>query len=297
MDRDRDSIRGLYDSLIQENITPLGVKKSATGDGETGGLEPGDLPADTASTTEVQKATGSENAKDVKSPEEAEKKLNPVKKDKGTNVKATKKKVTSIKDSTEPRKSFMDLFDQVMVKEEEGDIEDPSWDAEAGDFPEPEGEMGDEEGLGEEMSEGEIYSQLADLFGQLASIKGADLGGMEDDLGVEDEMAMGDEMGEGVPAPAAESVKRKGKPIREFRSEPEPKEFSGDVKKRQLPTKLADKGVTKGPSKKAAVKGNDKKRTGELESGPEGFKHDKSKYAVKGDGPVHTAKNSSFLES
>ena len=88
-----------------------------------------------------------------------------------------------------------------------------------------------------------------------------------------------------------------GNPIEEMKSEPEPKELVANSSERQLPTKLAGKGVTKGASKKAAIKGNDKKRTGELEDGPEGMKHDKSKFAVKGDGPVHKAKNASFLES
>jgi len=282
MDKDRDMIRGLYDKVIEEQITPLAVQKNATGDGETGGLTPDELPADTASTTEVQKGTGAENAKGVDSPEEAEEKLSPVKADKGTKKTAKKKEVTAIKDSVEPKKSFMDLFDQVMIKEE-GEIEDPAYDDEAGDFPEPE----EEEEVPTEMDEGEIYSKLADLFGQLAEVKGYGAEDMGAEAPVEDEMG-------GI---APESVDADGNPIEEMKSEPEPKELVADAEERMVPTKLAGKGVVKGATKKAAIKGNDKKRTGELEDGPEGLKHDKSKFAVKGEGPAHKAKNASFLES
>jgi len=287
MDRDRDMMRSLYDTMINEAATPLAVKGSGAA------VKTGDLEGPT---TEVQKKTGAENAKDVKAPEEAGEKLSPVNKDKGTTVTAKKKEVTAIKDSVEPRKSFMDLFDQVMVREEDGDLE--SIPAEEDDFPEPEGEVEPEMGDEGEMDEGEIYSQLADLFGKLASMKGAGMGGMEDEMGGDemgDEMG-GDEMGD-MPAPSVESVRRRGTPIREMKSEPEPKPFSGNSTERQLPTKLAAKGVVKGPTKTAAVKGNDKKRTGELEDAGDGLKHDKSKYAVQGDGPIHKAKNASFLES
>ena len=292
MAKDRDNIRDLYDEIVEEAITPLAVQKSATGEGETGGLQPDELPADAASTTEVQKGTGPEAAKDVEHAEEAEEKLSPVKADKGTKKTATSKKVTAIKDSVEPRKSFMDLFDQVMVNEEGGaDIESPSkdeWDEAGGDFPEGGPEVEDE--VGAQMSEGEIYAQLSDLFGQLAEVKGSEVGGeMDAEADMDAEAGMEDEM----PAPAAESVKT----IDEMKSEPEPKEDHSNSSERQLPTKLAGKGVTKGATKKAHIKGNDKKRTGELEDAPEGMKHDKSKYAVKGEGPAHKAKNASFLES
>ena len=281
MVKDRDQIRSLYENIIEEQLTPLAVQQSAKGDGETGGLKPDDLPADAASTTELQKGRGAEAA-DTKAPEEAEEKLSPVNKNKGTDKVAKKKQVTTIKDSVEPTKSFMDLFDQVMVKEEGEDIESPAYNDDQGDFPETENEAPVEG----EMDEGAIYSQLADLFSQLASIKGDELGG---EMGAEGEME--------EPVPSAESVDEDGNPIEEMKSEPEPKELNADIKQRQLPTKLAGKGVTKGSSKKAASKGSDKKRTGELEDGPEGMKHDKSKFAVDGDGPIHKAKNASFLES
>ena len=108
-----------------------------------------------------------------------------MKADKGTKKTASKKEVTAIKDSVEPKKSFMDLFDQVMVNEEGEDIESPAYDDESGDFPETEGEVPVE---GEEMGEGEIYSQLSDLFGQLAGLKGAELGAGEEEAGMEGEM-------------------------------------------------------------------------------------------------------------
>jgi hypothetical protein len=276
MIKDKDIIAGLYDQIITENITPLAVKG---GDG----TKPGDLPSDAASTTETQKGTGSENAKNITAPEEAEEKLNPVKKDKGTTKTASKKQVTAIKDSVEPKKSFMDLFDQVMVKEEGDGIEGSAYDDEQGDFPEPEGEVPVED-EGEELGEGEIYSQLSDLFSQLAGIKGAGMGEEEEGLPPEEGM-------EGMP----ESVDEYGNPIEEMKSEPEPKEFSGNSSERQLPTKLAGKGV-RASSRKAAAKGSDKKRTGELEDGPEGFKHDKSKFKVKGTGSAHKGANASFLE-
>lgn len=300
MDKDRDNIRGLYDKLIEEGMAPLAVKSSAKGDGETGGLEPSDLPADTASTTEVQKGTGAESAKkNVETPEEAEEKLSPVSKNKGTDKVAKKKVVTAIKDSVEPRKSFIDLYDQVMIKEE-GEIEDPEYNDEAGDFPEPEGEVpleGEAEAeAGTEMDEGEIYSQLSELFAQLASIKGAEIGA---EVGAE---AGAEEAGmeDGEMPEAAESVNKDGNTIKEMKSEPEPKEDTSDISARQLPVKLAGKGVDKKAPKKVAIKGNDKKRTGELEDAPEGYKHDKGMMAVKGDGPAHNVRKGSdpsFVET
>jgi hypothetical protein len=281
MIKDKDIIAGLYDQIITENITPLAVKG---GDG----TKPGDLPSDAASTTETQKGTGSENAKNITAPEEAEEKLNPVKKDKGTTKTASKKQVTAIKDSVQPRKSFMELFDQVMVKEEGDGIEDSGYDDEQGDFPEPEGEV-PVEGEVEELGEGEIYSQLSDLFSQLAGIKGAGMG-EEEDLESEDGMEEMEGM-EGMP----ESFDRYGNPIQEMRNEPEPREFSGNHSERQLPNKLAGNGV-RPSSGKAATKGSDKKRTGELEDAPAGFRHDKSKFRVKGTGSAHKAANASFLE-
>jgi len=320
MDKDKDRMANLYGNIIEEQMAPLAVKSNAKGDGKTGGLEPGELPADTASTTEIQKGTGAENAKGIKTPEEGEEKINPVKKDKGTTKTATKKTVT---ESDGPKASFMDLYNQV-IKEEGEDIESASYDDDVGDFPEPEGEVSPEgEGEGE-MGEGEIYTQLADLFGRLASIKGGDLGG-EDEMGApEDEMgAPEDGMGENVPEESvstlmdkrlrlAENVMRNPSRYHRFQveharriirdtleeavSEPEPAELHSDISLLQLPRKLAGKGVTKGSSK-AVAKGTDKDRTGELETGPEGFKHDKSKFAVAGKGPIHSAKNASFLES
>lgn len=293
--KDKDIMANLYDRIIVEQMTPLAVKSSAKGDGETGGLEPGDLPADASSTTEVQKGTGAGCAKNVKAPEEAEEKLNPVNKNKGTDKTATKKQVTAIKDSVEPRKSFMDLYTSVIKEEGETDIESPAYSDEDGDFPETEGEIEPDAdaGMGGE-GEGEIYAQLSDLFAKLAEIKGAALGGVETG---EEDLGAGDELGTDDMPPAAEGVRRSGRTIEEMKSEPEPREFNADIKARQLPTKLAGKGVVKCSDKKAAVKGNDKSRTGELEDGPEGMKHDKSKYSVKGDGPIHKAKNASFLES
>lgn len=285
MIKDKDKIANLYEQIIEEQMTPLAV---AGGDG----TKPGDLPADAASTTETQTGTGAENAKDVKAPEEAEEKLSPVKKDKGTTKTATKKEVTAIKDSVEPKKSFMDLFNQVVVTEEDGAIDGEGYDDDAGDFPVPEEEV-PVEGEGE-LSEGEIYSQLSDLFSQLASIKGGDMG-MEDEMDGEMDGEMGPDMSEEIPG--GESVRARGRAIEEMKSEPEPKELVANSSERQLPTSLAGKGVKKPGSKKAATKGNDKKRTGELEDGPEGFKHDKSKFKVDGSGPVHGAANASFLES
>ncbi len=279
--KDKQNMENLYEQLIEEQMTPLAVKG---GDG----TKPGELPSDTASTTETQNGTGAENAPDVKTPEEAEEKLSPVSKDKGTTKTASKKEVTAIKDSVETKKSFMDLFDSVMIKEEEGDaIDGNGYDDSDGDFPpKPEDEVPVEDG----MEEGEIYSQLSDLFGKLAEVKGF---GAEEEMGMDEEMPP--DMSEEVPG--GESYHQDGTPVEEMKSEPEPKELVANSSERQLPTKLAGKGVTKGATKKAALKGNDKKRTGELEEGPEGFKHDKSKFTVQGQGPAHKGKNASYLES
>jgi hypothetical protein len=266
----QDEIARLYERVIEEQMTPLAVKKTAKGDGETGALEPGELPADAASTTEVQSGTGAENAKDVEAAEEAPEDISPVKKDKGTMKTATKKTVT---EAEAPRKSFTDLFDQVMISEEGEDIESPEYDDDLGDFPEDEEDV-ETEGP---VDEGEIFSQLADLFSQLASIRGA-----------------GEESYDEEPEGELDDMEEP--PIGEAKSEPEPKVLQANSSERQLPTKLAGKGVKKGSSKAKTGEGG-RKRTGELEDAPEGFRHDKSKYAVNGEGPIHKAKNASFLES
>ena len=325
---DKDKIANLYEKLIEEKITPLAVQSNATGAGETGGLKPGDLPADAASTTEVQKGTGAENAKDIPSPEEADAKLSPVSKNKGTNKTATKKTVT---ESDAPKKSFMDLFNFAMINED--DIESDAYDDEAGDFPEPEENVPVEDEMEEDLDEGEIYSQLSDLFGKLASIKGAELTGDEgmepspdEELGMDadDDIPAGADTGMGESTSEElttliEMRKRLAKKVmkspnkyhkhqidkakkivkdtvEEAVSKPEPEELISDISQLQAPRPLAGKGVKKSSDKKAAIKGNDKKHTGELETGPEGLKHDKSKFAVKGDGPVHKANNASFFE-
>jgi len=282
---DKDKIANLYVKLVEEKMTPLAVQSNATGAGETGGLKPGDLPADAASTTEVQKGTGAENAKDITSPEEADAKLSPVSKNKGTNKTATKKTVT---ESDAPKKSFMDLFNFAMINED--DIESDGYDDDAGDFPEPEETVPVEGEMEEELDEGEIYSQLSELFGKLASIKGAELTGDEGMEPSPDE-ELGMDANDDIPISTEESVN----PIKEMKSQPEPEEFNSNISQLQAPRPLAGKGV-KVSSKKAAIKGSDKKRTGELETGPEGLKHDKSKFAVKGDGSAHKANNASFVE-
>lgn len=331
--KDKEQIGSLYYQMIQEKLTPLAVEPNAKSDGESGGLKPGELPADTKSTGEIQKGTGAENVKNVETPEEADEKINPVKKDKGTNKTATKKTVT---EADVPKKSFETLYNSVMLKED--DIESDSYDDETGDFPEPADNIpaDGEEGMeGAEMGEGEIYSQLSDLFGQLASLKGAELepevdpemGNEEPDMGMEGETDATANAGGGMGESTEEELntliemrKRLAKKVmkspdkydkdqvekakkicretvEEAVSKPEPEELISDISSLQAPRSLAGKGVDKPSNKTAAIKGNDKKRTGELEKGPEGFSHDKSKFAVKGDGPIHKANNASFLEN
>jgi len=285
--KEKDVIGALYDSIIEEQLTPLAVNG---GDG----TKPGDLPSDTSSPTETQKGTGAENAKGIKAPEEGEEKLSPVKKDKGTKKTASKRQVTTINDSTQPRKTFMELFDQVMIKEDDEGIESPDFNDDDGDFPETEEDIpSDRDSDREEMSEGDIYSQLSTLFGQLANIKGD---GFNDDLddGMDNDLDdLDDDLDDEVPP--TESVRRRGHTISEMKSEPEPKELGGSISNLQAPRKLGGKGV-KVSTGKAASRGSDKRHTGELEAGPEGMRHDKSKFTVKGTGSAHKGNNASFVE-
>jgi hypothetical protein len=240
----------------------------------------------------VQKGQGIESPEAKKAAaksEEAPADLSPAK---DFSAKAGKpaKKVTG--ESTQMKKSFMDLYDEAMVvtEAEAPAVEDPqAWDDSQGDFAgtpggEPGGEPGAEEaGVG--GSEGELYAQLADIFSQLAEIKGAGVAGAEGEEGAPEAGA------EELPPPTGESV------VAEMKSEPEPKEFPGEISKLQLPRSLAGKGVEKKEPKKAASKGNDKDKTGKLEDAPAGFHHDKGMMKVKGDGPIHKGGNASFVET
>ena len=281
----KDNLDKLYNDMLEEKVRPLNVPKSASGNGQTGGLTPGDLPADTGSTTAQQSGTGASKVS-LKTPEEADSKLSPYKPKKS-------KKKSKKGNVMEKHKSFMELFDQVMVNEAE-DIESPEYNDEMGDFPQRSGEgplpdEGDEE-MGGEMSEGEIYQQLSDLFSQLAELKG---GAPAEDEEFGEEEGMGpegappDEYGQGG-MPQQEST------IAEMRSAPVPSKCTANSRKRMMPTSLSGKGVRVSSKKKKT--GSSRQRTGVPEGGPKTTRMDKSKFKVKGSGPAHTANNASALE-
>jgi len=264
-----------YEGMYSEEKKPMTVKGAGPAV-KTGDIEKG---------KEKQKGQGTESPEVKKAAaksEEAPADLSPAK-DFSAQASKPAKKVTG--ESTQMKKSFMDLFDEAMTitEAEAPAIEDPNaFDEGEGDFAAagPEGAEGGEAAGGE----GEIYAQLADLFSQLAEIKGAG-------AGAEAAPEAGLEGDAGMPPPTGESV------VAEMKSEPEPKEFSGDISKLQKGS-LGRSGVKVAGAKKAASKGNDKEKTGKLEDAPKGFTPaDKGMMKVSGSGPQHKGGDSSFLES
>ena len=274
------SLTEAYEQIVEAE------KKSMTVSGSGPAVKTGDIEKG----KEKQKAQGTESPEVKKAAaksEEAPADLSPAK-DFSAAASKPGKKVTMKGESTQMKKSFMDLYDEAMVvtEAEAPAVEDPqAWDEGEGDFAagaEGAGEPGAEAGAG---SEGEIYAQLAELFGQLAEMKGAGAGA-EAEAGVEGAPEAG------MDVPAAESV------VAEMKSEPEPKEFNPDIKHLMHGRKLAGAGVDKKEPKKAASKGNDKAKTGNLEDAPAGFTPaDKGMMKVKGDGPIHKGGNASFVET
>ena len=277
---------GLKKTLLKENET---VGKHKTGDELEG------------KTKERIKNAGPENADGFEEAEEGPESLNPVKK-------------SNKKESAMENLTFQDLYRQI-IKEE--DIESMSYDDEVGDFPEEGGEglddeFGDEELGGEEVTVTLSSDQAEALRAVVAQLDGGveDEFGAEDDFGgdeFEDDMGMEDDMA-GIPESRRlkvrarklmEQAKRMARAARivEMKSEPEPKPHSSNIKSLQHPRKLAGVGVKKAGGS-ASKKGSDKKRTGEIEDAPEGFKPaDKSQMKVKGSGPAHGSPNASVLES
>lgn len=280
MSKEIKDLTSMYDAMINESIAPMTVK------GSDSAVKTGDLPSDAK--TKDQKGQGMESkaVKDVGAPEEADEDLSPA--GKVTKDKKAKKEVTTIKDST-MKKSFMDMYSEIM--EEAPDIEDPSFDDETGDFPASDVEDGyGEDEIGDEGMEEDNFAKLADLFSQAAELFKS-MSGVEDEI--EDDMGeeLGDEMGDEIT-----DMQMGGEqdPITgEATSAPEPALCSADFKKKQMPNKLGGDGVKVSSTTKAAAE--KKKRNGELEDAPAGFKHDKSKMKVQGKGSAHKPK-ASFLE-
>jgi hypothetical protein len=263
-----------YTKMIKESVAPLKVAGTDKMEGELDG----------AGKKQPNVGAESPEAKKAKK-EEADKRLSPT--GKVTSNAKPGKKVTKIQDST-MKKSFMDLYNEVIVEEVPGkDIEDMPDE----DFPPAEGELGPEEGgeEGMEAAEGDTFSQLADLFSQASELfrqmSTEHSGG-------------GADMGEEMPPESDETLAGESTVV-EMKNEPEPKELSdkeANFSNHQYPNKLRRDGVKTSPQKKAAVKGNDKKRTGELEGAPEGMEPNKKDMTVKGSGSAHKAKNASFVE-
>jgi len=268
-----NSLEAAYSSIVTEAADKKGmtVKKTATGKGQTAGLVPGDLPADTKSAQEIQPGTGtdSKSVKGIK---------NPVKHE--TNVKSGK--IETMK--TEAKKSFIEMYNEVMVNEVAPDIGGPEFDQDKGDFPKADGEEGMDadmptEEIPGESAEGDTFGQLADLFAQISDIFRT----MTEEGGAtEDQVGMDEPAGDMPP---------EGAPVGEAVSQPEPKEFNPSISGFQAPRKLAGKGVQTAPSSKASVKGNDKQKTGELEDAPKG---EKKSMKVDGSGAAHKAGASAF---
>ena len=275
------SLTEAYEEMyVKEDKAPMTVSGSGAA------VKTGELPGQPKAKQKGQGTESPEVKKAAAKSEEAPADLSPAK-DFSAAAPKPAKKVTG--ESTQMKKSFMDLYDAAMIvtEAEAPAVEDPqAWDEGEGDFAGAPGEEAGAEAGEAGGSEGELYAQLADIFSQLAELKGAGAAGAGEEMAPEAgaEGAM--------PPPTGESV------VAEMKSEPEPKEFAGEISKLQLPRSLAGKGVDKKEPKKAAAKGNDKERTGKLEDAPAGFSPaDKGMMKVKGDGPMHKGGNASFVET
>jgi hypothetical protein len=179
--RDTDALQALY----EEARTGMTV-----GDKKIGDLD--------GPTKETNKGTGSANT-DAKPAKDAEAKLQG-----DTVAKSTDKSGKKVDEGTErPMSKFDALFNQAIMEEDIGSIEGDGYDDDMGDFPAQgedmaDAELGDE--LGDEMgeeSESDLFAQLADIFGKLATKFGG-----EGDMGMEGEVdALELEAVESTPAP------------------------------------------------------------------------------------------------
>jgi len=254
-------IKIMHDEIIKAYDLVHESKASKTSM-TAGKVKPGDLDGPTKQTI---KKSGPEEAEGTEKAEEAPAGLNPVK----------KKKTKEVKEST--NMTFQDLYDQVI---KEQDIESDEYSDDVGDFP-PAGDEAAEGDLedvgGEEAAEGDKFAQLADLFSQAADL----LRGMS--AGAGDVADMGDEEAAIEEPPVGEAV-----------SEPAPKDFKGNTKQFQAPTKLGVNGTK--VVKKKAFTGDTKARTGEIGAAPKGATPGKSPMKVGGTGAAASGKNASMLE-
>lgn len=165
--KDTDALEALY----EEARTGMTV-----GDKKIGDLD--------GPTQETNKGTGAENT-DAKPAKDAEADLQG-----DTVEKSTDKSGKKVEEGTErPMSKFDTLFNQAIMEEEIGSIEGEGYDDDMGDFPangedQAEAEMAEltDDGIGEE-SEGDLFAQLADIFGKLAT----KFGGGEEEIGLEGE--------------------------------------------------------------------------------------------------------------
>jgi len=273
----KDGLADVYSTIITENAK----KQSMT----VGKIKNGDELE--GPTKKVIPNSGPESVKNLQKAEEAPEGLNPVKKGK------------KIKETT---MSFADLYNKVMLKEE--DIESSEFNQDIGDFPadasEAPGAEADQGDLAEPETEGEVESkealfrQLADVFTKLADLETSELEEVPmdevpeagaDQVGSETPMTQDAAPQQGMKAPVGEAV-----------SAPEPKEFKANISQFQAPNKLGRTGV-KVFKRKVATTGNSQKKDGTIKDAPKGFKPgDKGMMKVGGSGAAQEGKNASALE-
>lgn len=183
--KDTDALEALY----EEARTGMTV-----GDKKVGDLD--------GPTQETNKGTGAENT-DASPAKDAEASLQG-----DTVAKSTDKSGAKVEEGTKPPMSKFDtLFNQAIMEEEIGSIEGEGYDDDMGDFPADGEDMADAEmgdivdEVGEE-TEGDLFAQLADIFGKLASkfgVEGEDEFGGEGEEGDIDSLEL--EAVESTPAP------------------------------------------------------------------------------------------------
>jgi len=262
----KDELAELYSkaskSLLNEN-TESNIVVDQTGEleGETGKVQPN---------------TG---------PESSNADLSADNPDEFSTTKKTKKSKSITKENVNMKnKSFMDLFNEVV---NENGIESDEYDDESGDFPAGEGEIQPDDEFDDEMGEATPLSIIQDIaakFDELIVAMGgeSDLDDLDSDLEGDLDDEIGGEFGE-------------DEPVSEMKSEPTPKNHNSNISSLQAPRKLGGSGVK--TSKRSAKKTSAKKRTGELEAAPVGFKPgDKGAMKVGGTGPAASGKNASAFE-
>jgi hypothetical protein len=273
----KDAIADAYEKMI------LTESDLSSKDNTVGNIKPDDDPA----IGDVDLVKGGPDGADIKKPVDAGEKRSPVKPGVGKAEKPTKKVTQVAKESTVVKKSFMDLYKNVIS---EADIESPAYNDKQGDFPPAAGEeaaadpLSDEEALGgdEGAAETDVVTLLQDIKDKFEQLISA----FQAEEGTEEGMPSEDDMGGAVdptmpPPPVGEAV-----------SEPEPKILNKDGKSLQAQSNMKTTFVKKSTGK--AVQPAAKKRTGELDTAPKGTPVGGSN-KVAGKGPAHN-KGASMLE-